>query len=143
MERSSFFLVLSFALFLSSRPACAGAQARESSETLETLGSQIHTSLESLRLQSSLLTEELETRSKEVESLRTTLSDLSTSLTNTNRQLSDYETRLRDYEGKLRWHRKLAATVAALAFLFVAVGVVTLILRLKGIHLPEIINILA
>lgn len=75
--------------------------------------------------------------------LRTTLSDLSTSLTNTNRQLSDYETRLRDYEGKLRWHRKLAATVAALAFLFVAVRVVTLILRLKGIHLPEIINILA
>lgn len=133
---------LSAALFLAVL-FCSPLAAEASPDLLETLGVQIHTSLESLRLQSSLLTEELETRSKEVESLRTTLSDLSTSLTNTNRQLSDYETMLRDYEGKLRWHRKRAATVAALAFLFVAVRVVTLILRLKGIHLPEIINILA
>lgn len=133
---------LSAALFLAVL-FCSPLAAEASPDLLETLGVQIHTSLEGLRLRSRLLTEELERQSSEAVELRTTLSDLSSSLESTNRQLLDYETRLRDYEGKLRWHRKLAATVAALAFLFVAVRVVTLILRLKGIHLPEIINILA
>ena len=116
--------------------------AQQQSPTLETLGSQIHSSLENLKLQSKILTEELQQRSNEVAELKTNLSELTICLDNTNALLADYETKLIRYEQKLIGWKKFATTVALLALLFIATRAVTLILRAKGIKLPEMVNIL-
>ena len=116
--------------------------AQQQNPTLEELGSQIHTSLANLKLQSKTLTEELEKRSNEVAELKANLSELTTCLDNTNALLADYETKLIRYEQKLKGWRKFATIVAMLALLFLATRAVTLALRAKGIKLPEIVNIL-
>lgn len=130
--------------FLLSSPLFAqpSADAPQQSPTLEELGSQIHTSLANLKLQSKILTEELERRSSEVAELKANLSELTTCLDNTNALLADYETKLIRYETKLKGWRKFATVVAMLALLFLATRAVTLALRAKGIKLPEIVNIL-
>lgn len=130
--------------FLLSSPLFAqpSADVPQQSPTLEELGSQIHTSLANLKLQSKTLTEELEKRSNEVEELRTNLNELTICLDNTNALLADYETKLIRYEQKLKGWRKFATIVAMLALLFLATRAVTLALRAKGIKLPEIVNIL-
>ena len=138
--RAPCLLLLFFALSPLSAQDLEGAQ--QPSPTLEELGSQIHTSLASLKLQSKLLTQELEERSNEVETLKTNLNELTTCLDNTNQLLADYETKLIRYETKLKGWRKFATVVAILALLFLATRAVTLILRAKGIKLPEIVNIL-
>ena len=122
--------------------AQASADAQQPSPTMEELGSQIHTSLANLKLQSKTLTEELEKRSSEVAELKANLSELTTCLDNTNALLADYETKLIRYETKLKGWRKFATVVAILALLFLATRAVTLVLRAKGIKLPEIVNIL-
>ena len=129
-----------FALFPLS--AFAQADAPQPSPTLEELGSQIHTSLDALKQQSKVLTEELEKRSSEVAELKANLNELTTCLDNTNALLADYETKLIRYEQKLKGWRKFATAVAILALLFLATRAVTLVLRAKGIKLPEIVNIL-
>lgn len=134
-------LVLS-CLFLFPLSAYAREGAPRPSPTMEELGSQIHTSLESLKAQSRSLTEELERRSSEVAELKANLSELTTCLDNTNALLADYETKLIRYEQKLKGWRKFATVVALLALLFLATRAVTLILRAKGIKLPELVNIL-
>lgn len=130
--------------FLLSSPLFAqpSADAPQQNPTLEELGSQIHTSLANLKLQSKTLTEELEKRSNEVAELKANLSELTTCLDNTNALLADYETKLIRYEQKLKGWRKFATIVAMLALLFLATRAVTLALRAKGIKLPEIVNIL-
>lgn len=135
----AFFLVLSQFLF----PCYSEDAPRQESEpSLETLGSQIHTSLERLKLRSENLTKELERRELKVKELQTTLSGLSASLSNTNARLYDYETKLIAYEQRLKTQKKLLSIGAALVVLFFAVRTVTLILKAKGINLPEIVNIL-
>ena len=122
--------------------AYALEDAQQPNPTLEELGSQIHTSLDALKQQSKLLTAELEERSNEVAELKTNLNELTTCLDNTNQLLADYETKLIRYEQKLKGWKKFATVVALLALLFIATRAVTLILRAKGIKLPELVNIL-
>lgn len=129
-------------LFLSPLSAFAQEDAPRQNLTLEELGSQIHTSLESLKQQSKDLTRELQERSSEVAELKTNLNELTICLDNTNQLLADYETKLIRYEQKLKGWRKFAMAVALLALLFIATRAVTLILRAKGVKLPELVNIL-
>ena len=129
-------------LFLFPFSAFAQEGAPQQNPTLEELGSQIHTSLESLKQQSKDLTKELQKRSSEVAELKTNLNELTICLDNTNQLLADYETKLIRYEEKLKFWKKFATTVALLALLFIATRAVTLILRAKGVKLPELVNIL-
>ena len=129
-------------LFLFPLSAFAQEDAPRQNPTLEELGSQIHTSLESLKQQSKDLTKELQKRSSEVAELKTNLNELTTCLDNTNQLLADYETKLIRYEEKLKFWKKFAMAVALLALLFIATRAVTLILRAKGVKLPELVNIL-
>ena len=129
-------------LFLFPFSAFAQEDAPRQNPTLEELGSQIHTSLESLKQQSKDLTRELQERSSEVAELKTNLNELTICLDNTNQLLADYETKLIRYEQKLKGWRKFATIVAVLALLFLATRAVTLALRAKGVKLPEIVNIL-
>ena len=121
---------------------CFLVVAQPQSDSLTMLSTQIHGSLENLKLQSKTLTEELEKRSNEVEELKMNLNELTTCLDNTNALLADYETKLIRYEQKLKGWRKFATVVAMMALLFLATRAVTLVLRAKGIKLPEIVNIL-
>ena len=134
-------LLLFFALSPLSAQDSADAPQPQS-DSLTMLSTQIHGSLENLKLQSKTLTEELEKRSNEVAELKANLSELTTCLDNTNALLADYETKLIRYETKLKGWRKFATVVAILALLFLATRAVTLVLRAKGIKLPEIVNIL-
>ena len=129
-------------LFLFPLSAFAQEDAPRQNPTLEELGSQIHTSLESLKQQSKDLTKELQKRSSEVAELKTNLNELTICLDNTNQLLADYETKLIRYEEKLKFWKKFAMAVALLALLFIATRAVTLILRAKGVKLPELVNIL-
>lgn len=129
-------------LFLFPFSAFAQEGAPQQNLTLDELGSQIHTSLESLKQQSKDLTKELQKRSSEVAELKTNLNELTICLDNTNQLLADYETKLIRYEEKLKFWKKFATTVALLALLFIATRAVTLILRAKGVKLPELVNIL-
>lgn len=129
-------------LFLFPLSAFAQEDAPRQNPTLEELGSQIHTSLESLKQQSKDLTRELQERSSEVAELKTNLNELTICLDNTNQLLADYETKLIRYEEKLKFWKKFAMAVALLALLFIATRAVTLILRAKGVKLPELVNIL-
>lgn len=122
--------------------AQAGAQPQESEQTLETLGSRIHTSLEALKARSQSLTEELQGQKAIAEEYKTKLSALTISLDNTNKRLYDYEKQLIAYEQKLRTQKKLLRIGLFLIILFLAVRAVTLSLRAKGIKLPELVNIL-
>lgn len=133
-------LLFCCALCPSSAPALEDAP--QQSLTLDELGSQIHTSLESLKQQSKDLTRELQERSSEVAELKTNLNELTICLDNTNLLLADYETKLIRYEEKLKFWKKFAMAVALLALLFIATRAVTLILRAKGVKLPELVNIL-
>ena len=133
-------------LFFCVPPRSAYAQAvapqAEQEETLETLGSQIHTSLGALKARCQTLTAELEEQSAKAEALRTKLTDLSSCLTATNNTLCDYETKLIVYEGKLKSRAKVI-WAAAIVFLINILGkVAAIVLRFKGIKLPEAVNIL-
>lgn len=88
------------------------------------------------------MTEELQGQKAIAEEYKTKLSALTISLDNTNKRLYDYETKLIRYEQKLKGWKKFATIVALLALLFIATRAVTLILRAKGIKLPELVNIL-
>lgn len=129
-------------LFLFPLSAFAQEDAPQQNLTLDELGSQIHTSLESLKQQSKDLTRELQERSSEVAELKTNLNALTICLDNTNQLLADYETKLIRYEEKLKFWKKFAMAVALLTLLFIATRAVTLILRAKGVKLPELVNIL-
>ena len=132
------------ALLLSPRClyAQAGAPRQEQEETLETLGSQIHTSLGSLKARCQILTAELEEQSEKAKELQTKLTELSSCLTNTNNTLCAYETKLIGYEQKLKFRAKVI-WAAAIIFLINILGkIAAIVLRVKGIKLPEIVNIL-
>lgn len=120
----------------------AVAQPQSSTETLETLGTQIHTSLGALKARCQTLTTELEEQSVKVEELQTKLTDLSSCLTATNNTLCDYETKLIVYESKLKARTK-ALWIGAIVVLINLLGkIAAIVLRFKGIKLPEIFNIL-
>ena len=111
-------------------------------QTLEQLGSRIHTSLAALKARSQSLTEELQGQRAIAEEYRTKLSALTISLDNTNKKLYDYETKLTAYEQKLKAQKRLLRIGLLLVVLFLAVRAATLALRAKGIKLPDIVNIL-
>lgn len=138
-------LCLPLSLALSS-PRSAYAQEAaprsEQEDSLETLGSQIHTSLGALKARCQLLTTELEEQSEKVEELQTKLTDLSSCLTDTNKTLCAYETKLIEYEGKLKARAKIIWAAAILILINVLGKIAAIILRFKGIKLPELLNIL-
>lgn len=138
-----FYLLLSFAL-LSPRLLYAQEDASQSKqeETLETLGSQIHTLLGALKARCQTLTAELEEQSAKAETLRTKLTDLSSCLTDTNNTLCTYETKLIVYEGKLKFRTKVIWAAAILILINILGKIAAIVLRFKGIKLPEIVNIL-
>lgn len=141
-QRVFFLLAL---LFLSpSRLHCSQEDAlqQKSELTMEQLGSQIHTSLAVLKARSQSLTEELQGQKIIVEEYKTKLSALTISLDNTNKRLYDYETKLIAYEQKLKTQKKLLRIGFFLVVAFILVRIATLILRIKGVKLPEIVNIL-
>lgn len=124
---------------LSAQPV---AQPQSSTETLETLGTQIHTSLGALKARCQTLTTELEEQSERAEQLQMKLTDLSSCLTATNNTLCDYETKLIVYENKLKARTK-ALWIGAIVVLINILGkIAAIVLRLKGIKLPEVFNIL-
>ena len=129
-------------LLLFALPCYSSDVNQQNTQTLETLGSQVHTSLENLRLQSMLLTEELKERSNEVKALQMKLTGLTTCLENTNEQLYNYEKTLEKQKQSLKRYRTFMVIVIVIALLMIAARVVTIILKVKGVHLPEIVNIL-
>jgi septal ring factor EnvC (AmiA/AmiB activator) len=140
---ASFALVL---LFFCLPPRSAYAQAvapqAEQEETLETLGSQIHTSLGALKARCQTLTAELEEQSEKAKELQTKLIDLSSCLTDTNKTLCDYETKLITYENKLKARAKVIWAAAIVILINILGKVAAIALRFKGIKLPELLNIL-
>lgn len=133
----SLLLCLLFAL-----PCYSLDVKQQNPQTLEILGGQVHTSLENLKVQSQLLTEELKERSNEVKTLQMKLKDLTTCLENTNEQLYNYEMSLEKQKQSLKRYRIFMIVVIVVALLMIAARVVTIILKVKGVHLPEIVNIL-
>lgn len=117
-------------LFLSPLFAFAQEDAPQQSPTLEELGSQIHTSLESLKQQSKDLTKELQKRSSEVAELKTNLNELTICLDNMNQLLADYETKLIRYEEKLKFWKKVCMTVFGVLMAMLLVTAVVLYLEL-------------
>lgn len=117
-------------LFLSPLSAFAQEDAPRQNPTLEELGSQIHTSLESLKQQSKDLTRELQERSSEVAELKTNLNELTICLDNTNQLLADYETKLIRYEEKLKFWKKVCMTVFGVLMAMLLVTAVVLYLEL-------------
>ena len=117
-------------LFLSPLSAFAQEDAPRQNPTLEELGSQIHTSLESLKQQSKDLTRELQKRSSEVAALKTNLNELTICLDNTNQLLADYETKLIRYEEKLKFWKKVCMTVFGVLMAMLLVTAVVLYLEL-------------
>lgn len=112
-------------LFLFPLSAFAQEDAPRQNPTLEELGSQIHTSLESLKQQSKDLTKELQERSSEVAELKTNLNELTICLDNTNQLLADYETKLIRYEEKLKfWKKVCLTTFSVLLALIMATAVI-------------------
>lgn len=123
-------------------PCYSSDANQQNTQTLETLGSQVHSSLENLKVQSQLLTEELEERSNEVKVLQMKLKDLTTSLESTNEQLYNYEKSLEKQKQSLKRYRIFMVIVIVVALLMIAARVVTIVLKVKGVHLPEMVNIL-
>ena len=123
-------------------PCYSSDANQQNTQTLEVLGSQVHTSLENLKLQSKILTEMLEERSNEVKALQMKLVGLTTCLENTNEQLYNYEKNLEQQKQSLKRYRTFMIVVIVVALLMIAARVVTIILKVKGIHLPEMVNIL-
>lgn len=122
--------------------ASEDAQPSRQEETLETLGSQIRTSLGELKARCQILTTELEEQSEKAKELQTKLTDLSSCLTATNNTLCDYETKLIVYEQRLKTRAKII-WILGIIFAINALGKVAAIsLRFKGIKLPELFNIL-
>lgn len=121
-------LLFCCALCPSSAPALEDAP--QQSLTLDELGSQIHTSLESLKQQSKDLTRELQERSSEVAELKTNLNELTICLDNTNQLLADYETKLIRYEEKLKFWKKVCMTVFGVLMAMLLVTGVVLYLEL-------------
>lgn len=117
-------------LFLFPLSAFAQEDAPQQNPTLEELGSQIHTSLESLKQQSKDLTRELQERSSEVVELKTNLNELTICLDNTNQLLADYETKLIRYEEKLKFWKKMCITVFCVLMAMLLVTAVVLYLEL-------------
>lgn len=134
-----FLLPLACLCALSAQPV---AQPQSSTETLETLGTQIHTSLGALKARCQTLTTELEEQSERVEQLQTKLTDLSSCLTDTNKTLCDYETKLITYENKLKARAKVIWAAAIVILINILGKVAAIALRFKGIKLPELLNIL-
>ena len=122
--------------------AQAVAPQAEQEETLETLGSQIHTSLGALKARCQTLTAELEEQSEKAKELQTKLTDLSSCLTDTNKTLCDYETKLITYENKLKARAKVIWAAAIVILINILGKVAAIALRFKGIKLPELLNIL-
>ena len=88
------------------------------------------------------MTTELEEQSERVEQLQTKLTDLSSCLTATNNTLCDYETKLLVYENKLKARTK-AIWIGTIIILINILGkTAAIVLRFKGIKLPELLNIL-
>ena len=138
------FCLLSLLALCSPVSPCAQEAAPQSGQedTLETLGSQIHTSLGTLKARCQTLTEELEERSEKVKELQTKLTDLSSCLTDTNNTLCAYETKLIAYEGKLKFRAKVIWAAAIIVLINILGKIAAIALRFKGIKLPELLNIL-
>lgn len=140
------FLSLSALSPLSAFAQEAAPQRQESEQTLEQLGTAIHTSLAALKARSQSLTEELQGQKLIVEEYKTKLNELSICLTNTNEKLYAYETKLIKSEEKNRQlaktRNRLILILSLMIGLFVAVRAVTIALRKIGVKLPEIVNIL-
>lgn len=117
-------------LFLFPFSAFAQGDAPQQSLTLDELGSQIHTSLESLKQQSKGLTRELQERSSEVAELKTNLNELTICLDNTNRLLADYETKLIRYEEKLKFWKKVCLTTFGVLLVLIMATAIILYLEL-------------
>ena len=123
-------LLVLLGLFLFPFSVFAQEDAPQQSLTLDELGSQIHTSLESLKQQSKDLTRELQERSSEVAELKTNLNELTICLDNTNQLLADYETKLIRYEEKLKFWKKVCMTVFGILMAMLLVTGVVLYLEL-------------
>ena len=139
-------IIFSLLISVSAFAQEAAPQQQESEQTLEQLGTAIHTSLAALKARSQSLTEELQGQKLIVEEYKTKLNELSICLTNTNERLYDYETKLIKSEEKSRQlaktRNRLILILSLMIGLFVAVRAVTIALRKIGVKLPEIANIL-
>lgn len=144
---AAFSLASLLALWLAPQRLCAqqpsqDAQPQESGQTLETLGSQMHLSLVNLRNLSMSLTEDLEKQQKRAETLQAQLTELTISSNNTNKRLFDSETKSMLLERDCKRKNKIIIAETAVIVLHVLGIIAALVLRAKGIKLPEIVNIL-
>lgn len=141
--RKQIGLFIAFVLLLSSSFAYSEVvQPPESPQTLETLGSQMHISLASLRNLSMSLTEDLEKQQKRAETLQTQLTELTISSNNTNKKLFDSETKSIRLENDCKRKNKIIIIETLIIALHILTIIAILALRAKGIRLPDIVNIL-
>ena len=145
--RKLFLFLLFVVFFLQSPVFSQDAQAHR--EGLTALSSSIRDGLENIRLQSSIISEELtqvrneltlsEKERKALEEKSTALSD---SLTNISAQLNScYET-MKLYEMQLKRQKKILLVMVIIFTILVALKVLGYYLYLKGIRLPRWLDIL-
>lgn len=136
------FVVVVVVLLLPLCFFCADARA-QGSETITSLSQEIHTQLDSLRLQSRLLGEQLSAAESELEALswqreelKTALTDLTTSSESMSQRLRDYSEKLTDYERRLKRRRNAVLALAGILLLMTALKVALRFLEAKGVKVP-------
>lgn len=145
MKKCAFFLFVLLPLL--SLPLAADANQLNS--TRKDLEREIVTCVDSLIAQSEASTENslramsrYESASSEAEALKMERDDLKSSSEDILKSLSDSKQRIIELLQSLKFWRALAITVSILGIVNLLGKAVTLILKTKGITLPEIINIL-
>lgn len=140
---------LIFGIALSLVCLCGFAQPVASQtidEQMTQLEDEIWHSLANLKQNSTSLIEELEDLRQLQAISQQTLTELQTCLGNTLDAYNDSAAQLQNtrisLQKKQQQVRKLSIVLAILIISFIGIRVVTIILRAKGLHLPELINIL-
>lgn len=122
------------------------AVSQTTDEQMTQLEEEIWNSLDNLKRNSTSLTEELEELRKLQKVSQATLTELESSLQNTLDAYNNLGQQLQstrvDLQKKQKQVRKLTLILSILIIVFILIRVGTIILRAKGFHLPEIINIL-
>ena len=117
---------------------------------LTTLSSNIKDSLQNIKLQSMLISEELTQVQNELkvsEEERTALqrqsTELSASLMSINEQLNDYYKTITIYEERLRRQKKILTSLSMILLALILIKILFIFLYIKKIPIPRIVDILA
>lgn len=122
------------------------AQAASQMDSLERMEERLFEQLRDLKNSSHQLTEDLKTLQQELKISKETSESLSNSLESTLTEFEKCAQSLENTKQKLKEQqsktRKLTLILAIILISFIGIRVITIVLRVKGFHLPEIVNIL-